>query len=70
MDSSEEDTVIVLGSCFYYSCLIAMDVNGEDYRRGVRSFIGGISPQQAAMGEAKNLFFLSGHSARLERSRV
>ena len=47
-----------------------MEVNSEDYRRGVRSLTGRLSHQQAAVGEAKIFLFVSGHRSRLERRRV
>ena len=58
-----------MGSCVHSIRLIAMEVNSEDYRRGVRSLTGGLSHQQAAVGEAK-IFLLSGHRSRLEQRRV
>ena len=69
-DLSETKKIIIVGSCVHSIHLFAMEVNSEDYRRCVHSFAGGIPHQQAAVGEAKIFFFLSGHRTRLEWCRV
>ena len=65
-DSSKAKKIIVVGSCVHSIRLFAMEVNSEDYCCCVRSFAGGTPHQQAAVGEAKIFFFLSGHRTRLE----
>lgn len=68
-DSNEEETIIVLELRFYCIRLFAMKVDSEDDHYSVYSFTGGIS-HQAAVGEAKNFFLLSGQSIGLEQCQI
>ena len=62
---NEEKTIIILESCFI-KFVSVMEVEIEDNHRNVCSFIRGAAHLQAAVGEAKNIFLLSGPSTGLE----
>ena len=57
------ETTIILESCFFRICLLAMEV----YCCIVYSFAEEISNQQTALDEAKVFLILPGHSTGLER---